>query len=235
MFEWSEEQLAIRDAVRRFVEEEIKPNVDELEHGDTPPYEVIRKLYRPSASTRWPGTPSSASSSASSPGRARPGRARRAAGQRGPDPHPDHRAVPLLPGIVTALGVSTGLAGGTIMKQRHAGADGALGSRPADAGQDRRLGHHRAQLGLRRPGRHEVDRTARRRRVHPQRQQDLHHQRPLRRHHRLLRQARRRQRDRRCASARCSPSSSTGACPGSSSPSPSARWACTPRPPASSS
>src|SRR3984957_12471833 len=45
MFEWSEEQLAIRDAVRRFVEEEIKPNIDELEHGDTPPYEVIRKLY----------------------------------------------------------------------------------------------------------------------------------------------------------------------------------------------
>ena len=46
MFEWSEEQLAIRDAVRRFVEEEIKPNVEELEHGDTPPYEVIRKLYK---------------------------------------------------------------------------------------------------------------------------------------------------------------------------------------------
>jgi alkylation response protein AidB-like acyl-CoA dehydrogenase len=33
MFEWSEEQLAIRDAVRRFVEEEIKPNVEELEHA----------------------------------------------------------------------------------------------------------------------------------------------------------------------------------------------------------
>ena len=46
MFEWSEEQLAIRDAVRRFVEEEVKPNVEELEHGETPPYEVIRKLYR---------------------------------------------------------------------------------------------------------------------------------------------------------------------------------------------
>ena len=46
MFEWSDEQLAIRDAVRRFVEEEVKPNVEELEHGDTPPYEVIRKLYR---------------------------------------------------------------------------------------------------------------------------------------------------------------------------------------------
>ena len=46
MFEWSDEQLAIRDAVRRFVEEEIKPNVEELEHGDTPPYEVMRKLYK---------------------------------------------------------------------------------------------------------------------------------------------------------------------------------------------
>ena len=46
MYEWSDEQLAIRDAVRRFVDEEVKPNVEELEHGDTPPYEVIRKLYR---------------------------------------------------------------------------------------------------------------------------------------------------------------------------------------------
>ena len=45
MYEWSEEQLAIRDAVRRFVDEEVKPNVEELEHGETPPYEVIRKLY----------------------------------------------------------------------------------------------------------------------------------------------------------------------------------------------
>ena len=45
MYEWSEEQLAIRDAVRRFVSEEVEPNVEALEHGETPPYEVIRKLY----------------------------------------------------------------------------------------------------------------------------------------------------------------------------------------------
>ena len=45
MYEWSEEQLAIRDAVRRFVSEEVEPNVEELEHGETPPYVVIRKLY----------------------------------------------------------------------------------------------------------------------------------------------------------------------------------------------
>ncbi|HET7655090.1 MAG TPA: acyl-CoA dehydrogenase family protein, partial [Acidimicrobiales bacterium] len=31
MFEWSEEQLMIRDAVRQFVEKEIAPRRDELE------------------------------------------------------------------------------------------------------------------------------------------------------------------------------------------------------------
>ena len=34
MIEWSESQLRIRDAVRRFVESEIPPHVEELEHGD---------------------------------------------------------------------------------------------------------------------------------------------------------------------------------------------------------
>ena len=35
----------IRDAVRRFVEKEIKPNLEELEHGDMPPYDILRKLF----------------------------------------------------------------------------------------------------------------------------------------------------------------------------------------------
>jgi alkylation response protein AidB-like acyl-CoA dehydrogenase len=45
MFEWSEEQLMIRDAVRRFVEAEVQPHVEELEHGDLPPYDILRKLF----------------------------------------------------------------------------------------------------------------------------------------------------------------------------------------------
>jgi alkylation response protein AidB-like acyl-CoA dehydrogenase len=45
MFEWSEEQLMIRDAVRQFVEAEIAPKRDELEHGDLPPYDILRKLF----------------------------------------------------------------------------------------------------------------------------------------------------------------------------------------------
>jgi acyl-CoA dehydrogenase len=45
VFEWSDEQLMLRDAVRSFIEKEIKPHVWELEHGDLPPYEILRKLF----------------------------------------------------------------------------------------------------------------------------------------------------------------------------------------------
>jgi hypothetical protein len=115
MFEWSEEHLAIRDAVRRFVEEEIAPNVEELEHGDTPPYEVIRKLYRTFGLDAL----------------AREGFKRQLERRLSDTPSPPRHEgggnaamalIPIIelchycPGIVTALGVSTGLAGGTIMK-----------------------------------------------------------------------------------------------------------------------
>jgi alkylation response protein AidB-like acyl-CoA dehydrogenase len=46
VIEWSDEQLMVRDAIRAFIDKEIKPNLEELEHGDTPPYDVLRKLYR---------------------------------------------------------------------------------------------------------------------------------------------------------------------------------------------
>ena len=45
MFEWTEEQRMIRDAVRQFVEKEIKPHVEELEHGDLPPYDILRRMF----------------------------------------------------------------------------------------------------------------------------------------------------------------------------------------------
>ncbi|MEI7591607.1 MAG: acyl-CoA dehydrogenase family protein [Actinomycetes bacterium] len=45
MYKWSDEQIMVRDAVRQFVEAEIKPNLEELEHGDTPPYEILRRLF----------------------------------------------------------------------------------------------------------------------------------------------------------------------------------------------
>ena len=45
MYQWSDEHQMMRDAVRRFAEAEIVPIIDDLEHGDTPPYEVLRKLW----------------------------------------------------------------------------------------------------------------------------------------------------------------------------------------------
>ncbi|MEX2659964.1 MAG: acyl-CoA dehydrogenase family protein, partial [Acidimicrobiales bacterium] len=45
MYEWSDEQLMVQHAVRDFVEKEVKPHVEELEHGDLPPYDILRKLF----------------------------------------------------------------------------------------------------------------------------------------------------------------------------------------------
>jgi alkylation response protein AidB-like acyl-CoA dehydrogenase len=45
MFEWSEEHTMVRDAVRQFVDNEIRPYREELEFGDVPPYDVLRKMF----------------------------------------------------------------------------------------------------------------------------------------------------------------------------------------------
>ncbi|WP_024332791.1 acyl-CoA dehydrogenase family protein [Gordonia hirsuta] len=44
MFEWSEEDLMVRDAVRGFIEKEVRPNIDQLESGELPPYDITRKM-----------------------------------------------------------------------------------------------------------------------------------------------------------------------------------------------
>jgi alkylation response protein AidB-like acyl-CoA dehydrogenase len=45
MIEWSDVDLAVRDAVRQFVDKEVRPHVDALESGEMEPYPVIRKLF----------------------------------------------------------------------------------------------------------------------------------------------------------------------------------------------
>src|SRR5688572_7350234 len=46
MYEWNDTQRMMRDMVRQFVEREVKPNLEALEHGDTPPYAILRKLIK---------------------------------------------------------------------------------------------------------------------------------------------------------------------------------------------
>ncbi|MFF2555897.1 acyl-CoA dehydrogenase family protein [Nocardia sp. NPDC058058] len=45
MYQWSDEDLMFRDALRGFMEKELKPHVDQLESGALPPFDIIRKLY----------------------------------------------------------------------------------------------------------------------------------------------------------------------------------------------
>lgn len=45
MLEWSDVDIAVRDAVRDFVDKEIRPHIDDLESGEMAPYPIIRKLF----------------------------------------------------------------------------------------------------------------------------------------------------------------------------------------------
>ena len=123
MIEWSESQLMIRDAFRRFVEEEIVPHVEELEHGDTPPYEILRKMYATFGMGEM-----SASRFDSQIAREKAGEEKKKKGQKPTDPAAvaDQAAAQLIPiielcrycpGMVTAMGVSVGLAAGAIMSK----------------------------------------------------------------------------------------------------------------------
>jgi alkylation response protein AidB-like acyl-CoA dehydrogenase len=46
MYEWSETELAVQGAIRKFVDAEIRPLREELEFGDLPPYDILRKLWK---------------------------------------------------------------------------------------------------------------------------------------------------------------------------------------------
>ena len=46
MYEWNQTQKMMSTMVRQFVEREIKPNLEALEHGDMPPYDVLRKMMK---------------------------------------------------------------------------------------------------------------------------------------------------------------------------------------------
>ncbi|WP_328444482.1 acyl-CoA dehydrogenase family protein [Amycolatopsis sp. NBC_00438] len=46
MIEWSETDLLVRDSIREFITKEIRPQLDLLESGQLPPYDIIRKLFK---------------------------------------------------------------------------------------------------------------------------------------------------------------------------------------------
>ncbi len=118
MIEWSEQHEMIRDAVRRFIDEEIVPHLDDLEHGDLPPYDILRKMYATfgmdeMARTRFRRQIERAKAGGAKEKKAREG-----------DGSGDGAAMQLIPiielcrycpGMVTAMGVSVGLTGAAVM------------------------------------------------------------------------------------------------------------------------
>jgi alkylation response protein AidB-like acyl-CoA dehydrogenase len=123
VFEWSEEQLMVRDAIRRFIEAEVVPNIDELEHGDMPPYDIIRKLYATFGMDQMARERFKKQVERKEAGPAAAPQDDGAGGGRGDGGAAALALIPIIelchycPGIVTAMGVSVGLAAGTIMKQ----------------------------------------------------------------------------------------------------------------------
>jgi alkylation response protein AidB-like acyl-CoA dehydrogenase len=122
VFEWSEEQLMVRDAIRRFIEAEVVPNIEALEHGDLPPYDIIRKLYATFGMDQMARERFKMQLDRKAAGAGAETQQERAERQ-GDGGAAAMALIPIIelchycPGIVTAMGVSLGLAGGTIMKQ----------------------------------------------------------------------------------------------------------------------
>jgi hypothetical protein len=123
MIEWSEQHQMIRDAVRRFIDAEIVPNVEALEHGDLPPYDILRKLYATFGMdelARARFAKQIEREKQGLPAREKP-KDDGARGDRG-----DQAAMSLIPiielcrycpGLVTAMGVSTGLTAAAVMSK----------------------------------------------------------------------------------------------------------------------
>jgi len=113
MLKWSDENIAVQEAVRRFVDEEIRPVLDDLEHEGVPPYEVLRKMYSTFGMDEMARETFKRQLD------------RKRSGEEGTQRASSNAAMTLIPiielcrvspGLVTSLGVSTGLAAGTIMK-----------------------------------------------------------------------------------------------------------------------
>jgi acyl-CoA dehydrogenase len=124
MIDWSEQHQMIRDALRRFVEAEIAPQVEALEHGDLPPYEILRKMFRTFGLDELARTRFRAQLSREG-GETQASRSEPQASEVQRDGG-DAAAMPLLaiielcrycPGLVTAMGVSVGLTAAAILSK----------------------------------------------------------------------------------------------------------------------
>ncbi|PKV79743.1 acyl-CoA dehydrogenase family protein [Nocardia fluminea] len=115
MYQWSDEDLMFRDAVRGFIAKEVTPHVDQLESGALPPFDIIRKLYATfglDEMARDSLEKALAREEAGTTGSGRSGGGFSGAGSMGVVLNSELAGVSL--GLVASMGVSLGLAVGTI-------------------------------------------------------------------------------------------------------------------------
>jgi alkylation response protein AidB-like acyl-CoA dehydrogenase len=121
MIEWSEQHRMIRDAFQRFVEEEIKPNQEALEHGDLAPYDILRKMYATFGMDELARARFEKQITAEKAGKSKT--EAKAEGRKGDAGGSAMMLIPIIelcrycPGMVTALGVSVGLTAGAILSK----------------------------------------------------------------------------------------------------------------------
>jgi alkylation response protein AidB-like acyl-CoA dehydrogenase len=120
VYKWSDEHEMLQTAMRDFIAKELIPIKEDLEHGDLPPYDLLRKLYENFGMDEM----------------ARANFAKRIEAEReaevaGTEPEKKRSGggdagftmIPIIelcrhsPGLVTALGVSTGLTASAIMSK----------------------------------------------------------------------------------------------------------------------
>jgi len=126
MIEWSEQHLMIQDMVRKFVEAEVVPHLEQLEHGDLPPYDIMRKLVQTlgvdaAARMRYESMKQRAQKDGGADGGAAAETKKERGGGMSAGDAVAMQFIPIIelskycPGMVTAMGVSMGLTAGAIM------------------------------------------------------------------------------------------------------------------------
>lgn len=123
MIEWNEQHRQIRDMLRRFVETEIAPKREEIEFGDTPPYDILRKLMSTFGVDEMARSQFQADIEREKRGEAPKEKKTRTEPSEGAMTAAAMRILPIVelsrysPGMITAMGVSVGLTAGAIMKR----------------------------------------------------------------------------------------------------------------------
>ncbi|KAF0803775.1 acyl-CoA dehydrogenase [Alcanivorax xiamenensis] len=121
MIEWNEQQQMIQKMVRDFIAKEVVPNLDDIEYNGVPPYDILRKMIKTFGMDEM-----ARQSFERQIAREKAGTPKQEEGKKSASAAAEQAALRLIPtielcrhaqGLVTAMGVSMGLAGGAIMSK----------------------------------------------------------------------------------------------------------------------